>query len=1312
VYIDKLLNVTFNQVLLWGPHETIFMLSHKQFSGDVTPVSALSAGEVTRLVVLDEKADSNTTCSFTGGAEQTVLSTLNTQTVGKQVQNLLSDVTETEHYKARRLVGLNQLQKLQILKNYLHLVTSENVMDKTFSELIDIAFVNRTVRIANCVMLKFPVDFRFDDKYKGRRTPWHALRRQLNFTKRTHMCSSVQDLLDLANQFQYDWRPHIKKPIQATRVCKNKNGGVLLVGVETNPGPDLAVTIEPTEYQTTVSEEEYETKYDQPQSSPIETTTNSSDDKIILEIVQNLQETPEPSWVHQKYNPTIEKQNRYSKFKSAGFTDGEISDSETMREKREKYCSIQNKIKRNIQNYVDKMKDDYNQTKQLPVKYDAAKMKESYSEVAKTKELITIHQPIKQSDSIYVVNETATMNMLDNMENRKVQFKTQKYPIPKTYCNMWERFFTDKDLNLDSKVVPTWTSQVRLFNNDTLEVELPTTIVDEMMPFWLTHDLDSFGSTFTTAQYKCTSLIKDLALSSEMSTNTLMWAPYLAYCAVKPQKQQLKSLYTESFLTPQMFIMWITMILVVIYFMYQSIYDFTPSAPQWQLFKETAMFTNIFNYPIPAVIGKNALVVYPTIAMLYVAGATETFVNTVKQSLYINTEYVDCFLHPIYAYNPFYVCAPTVLPYFNLNYLKINLIINWINWFYYTNLNLLFNIIFCFVIICLIKLRMKNFLSTILEQFTLNIIKNHFPILGIIVHVCILAYELYKTKHLSKLLHFTIMCPKLPWLNLFLHMTYNFFGLELDVFNIYYNSNCHLRNPTEFKAKTQVKDLGTNEKKLGKFDQVRPVQYCFGLNTEQYRPVVYAPNKLNELQALNARVVVPTKPINQPLMSKFILFAKKHHKHFFGSTKVVPHSFEQYISMSNAKPGVIKILKKTNEELKSIGVTSKSRLTKKQCHKWSTRKSFVKVENLTFRTPMGRKHKAPRLIQGAQPEFICLVGPAIQAIQCYVKTIWTKKNFITFTSGLTQAEAAACIADLEEIRTLLEDDVGKWDASVCAELMEYEVWLTEKLLSGNHIAISQLMRYNIKTHGVTSNGWYYKSPDGRKSGDPYTSLYNSVLNGLIHFFIFFECVKEHEPNKSFRQITKMIKMIVQGDDNVVSHIKLPYVIPWKEKMSQFGFDAEAQTKVLLDIEFCSNNLYETDKGILFGPKPGKVLSKIGYFVQPPNVPVPQLMRGVALGLKQTCSFIPPIDAYLNRVLQLTQGVEPTDLMLEDWRLKGVTANATPKTYITLINKYGWDFEKQQQWEQQLSSWKFGEPLHNVALNYMMDCDTSGPQLYQ
>jgi len=240
---------------------------------------------------------------------------------------------------------------------------------------------------------------------------------------------------------------------------------------------------------------------------------------------------------------------------------------------------------------------------------------------------------------------------------------------------------------------------------------------------------------------------------------------------------------------------------------------------------------------------------------------------------------------------------------------------------------------------------------------------------------------------------------------------------------------------------------------------------------------------------------------------------------------------------------------------------------------------------------------------------------------------------------------------------------------------------------------------------------FYKSPDGRKSGDPYTSSYNSFHNGCIHAFIFVthnQLISKDTVKQSF----KKLKMVVQGDDNALRHLPISIKIDWKTCMLKMGFKADAiKRDNLLDMEFCSNKVYYTDQGLCFGPKPGKVLSKIGYFVNLPNICRNQLMRGVALGLKPSCNFIPPINAYLDRILELTEGSDSVKQRNDEWKLTGTYANYVPETYLTLINNYSWCPNDQALWEKQLSTWQFGEKIDNDKLDYMMNCDTSGPKIY-
>jgi hypothetical protein len=418
-------------------------------------------------------------------------------------------------------------------------------------------------------------------------------------------------------------------------------------------------------------------------------------------------------------------------------------------------------------------------------------------------------------------------------------------------------------------------------------------------------------------------------------------------------------------------------------------------------------------------------------------------------------------------------------------------------------------------------------------------------------------------------------------------------------------------------------------------------------------------------------------------------------------------SFETYLERSNASPSVKKTLRACKARLDADGISEDSKLSRRQLYQYTYRSSFVKVENDLYSSPSGRKDKAPRLIQGAQPEFICLVGPWIMALQDLLKRRWNTDNFICFTSGVSAEKAANHVTT--GTGRWLEDDLGKFDSSIRRPWCEFEVWLCKKM--GAPRAVLDLMTANISTHGSTHHGWRYKCDGTRKSGDPYTSLMNSIVNGLSHLYLYCKWT-----NKTVDQARDSLRMLVQGDDNCMRHAEMTK-FPWREGMAGLGFDSEAiYRNHPNEVEFCSCRLYLVEEGFwVFGPKPGRVLAKFGYIINPPaNVSRESMMRGVALGLKKGCSYIPPINSVIERVLQLTDGHQAwferkqfAPFAEEPLKPK-VYYSAGVDVMLNLDMNYDWDYGKQAHFDKRVSQLELGDCLGSYS-ELLFDRDTSGPQ---
>jgi hypothetical protein len=450
-------------------------------------------------------------------------------------------------------------------------------------------------------------------------------------------------------------------------------------------------------------------------------------------------------------------------------------------------------------------------------------------------------------------------------------------------------------------------------------------------------------------------------------------------------------------------------------------------------------------------------------------------------------------------------------------------------------------------------------------------------------------------------------------------------------------------------------------------EQCKYIVHKYGSASLLYRPVVFAPNQHNELAAVQARVLKATPIPDAPTMRQFLDWVRVHKKQLFRRSygyKIKPLDFEDYLRGSGASASVKNILRSTRAVLdrrfgnrledSDIGINDSYHYTK--------RKSFVKVECNLYRSPRGKKDKAPRLIQGATPEFVSTLGPWFAALQRKIKRDWNANNFITYTSGISNLKLGTKLVNFHGM--LAEDDVSAWDSSVSKQLCDFELEMARDWFLAPK-AVCELMKSNISTHGVTQTGIKYRVPGTRKSGDPYTSLFNSVLNGLMHVWM----IATHN-GWSFETCEQRIVMYVQGDDNAMSvRGEYPDV---QARMLALGFDAKfIRRDHYTQLEFCSMRIQGVAEGYTFGPKIGRILSKIGYYINPPlGISRQSLIKGTMLGLVNSCHHIPALMLFIQHQLRLCGDVVPYYSRIESWKTLGAKCTTTVQTKADLLVQTG------------------------------------------
>jgi hypothetical protein len=475
-------------------------------------------------------------------------------------------------------------------------------------------------------------------------------------------------------------------------------------------------------------------------------------------------------------------------------------------------------------------------------------------------------------------------------------------------------------------------------------------------------------------------------------------------------------------------------------------------------------------------------------------------------------------------------------------------------------------------------------------------------------------------------------------------------------------------------------------------------QHKFGLGSGVFKPVYYDASSDNEMTTIKARVTAKKPGFDAEYRRRFTKWFKCNWKTFFPNIYRV-HKMDEldYIEKSNASPSVKAQLKDAWRRLKEAGMSHESSLPPELLKLWTKTKAFIKVENGLYSGLLGEKEKAPRNISSCIEEFTILVAPTIIGFQQQVKECWRPPFPLVFSSGVPAHVVATELANAPG--HIVEDDVDFWDMCVSGWLLELEVWLMRKLHAGK--AVTDLMRAAIPTRGKTQTGIQYSDDPTRKSGVSYTSLFNTIWNVLLHLFAV-----TNERRLPVLIVMATVIIFGCGDDNIMRFTGP--MVNFKEYMAKFGFIAKAIYRIALQFaEYCSNRFYPVSNGTwTMAPKLGRVIAKLGYFINPPkNVNPLAMVRGSALGLWNACYCVRPLRSYLSRLLQLTEGYAPYYGKLEEWKMVYTAFEPGPATDSALQDVYDWDSGRQKMFESTLSGLKLGDELVSPLAQLAMDRDT-------
>lgn len=413
-----------------------------------------------------------------------------------------------------------------------------------------------------------------------------------------------------------------------------------------------------------------------------------------------------------------------------------------------------------------------------------------------------------------------------------------------------------------------------------------------------------------------------------------------------------------------------------------------------------------------------------------------------------------------------------------------------------------------------------------------------------------------------------------------------------------------------------VSDVDAPEPEPGTVDRLHAV----GPVVCDVRPNVHEPGAAADISALTNRVLVPALPVD-PEALRVLNDPDAAINRFITSIRVEPHpgDFERWVMQPKFSESVRKTFRQAYEKVKDQpppGLVKYGAFTKLEKDKW--------VSLLA-----GSPALKPRVISAPQPEAKVMTGPYVSRLQKALAQLFNEHLLpfgqkIVYASGLRP----------EQLGAYVDGFVGEYGECVAIsnDFKCYDSTLRNELLASQEAQyvqcgmdettlgwLSHESPTVVTRHGVTAT---VESVDpvtpGRvmRSGQAGTNLTDTMLNA--------RATTTGLPKRM------PFLMFVTGDDNTTlipkSYFSNKIVDDLMEHLKGLGL---MPTPIIsdrrCDWEFCSRLFwYAIDpttgsQVTVLGPKPGRLLARLGWRVNSPNSPN---FRGVVLSLRDDCAHVP------------------------------------------------------------------------------------------
>ena len=384
-----------------------------------------------------------------------------------------------------------------------------------------------------------------------------------------------------------------------------------------------------------------------------------------------------------------------------------------------------------------------------------------------------------------------------------------------------------------------------------------------------------------------------------------------------------------------------------------------------------------------------------------------------------------------------------------------------------------------------------------------------------------------------------------------------------------------------------------------------------GLGFRDHVPVVPRVSQEHELIAVNNRGCMQSPPAEPKKWEKLTSVISSLPPKF-----VEPVAFEEW--NANFPRGRRKQHEVAKRQLEEDGLLGKDLI----------RSSFIKLETYNKSTMDGVDDFDPRLIQGVGHKANVALGPWMAACNKELKEMFSRNGPACYASGMTSEEVGKWMENaLQEFAEplFLWCDFSRFDATQGMGCYNFEKALYLRLGIHNYPEAYQVFKAQRKTLGYTRCGIRYEVLGTRKSGDPNTSCGNTALNLSTATQTMLDMGLE-----SFRMIALGDDLLIVTSNPTVRKVMGNYdnlKKTYEMHMTAYGFKPKvAYSLRLCDAEFCSALFWPSTDGIVLGPKPGRLMPKMGFSLK---ILQEDQIRGTMIGYQYNANHVPLLNDFID-----------------------------------------------------------------------------------